>query len=367
MTGLVLVPAASASSVTNPTAALTQGGAPVTEVVAGSTGGLTIQFTSASALSNGDRVRITGPTGTIFGSGLDNPSLNTMTNLTDDPGSSSNVNSLSISDDGRSIELEVPNVSGSVDPGDTVRVRVAPNVSFITFGTEAGLNSFQISTNKDETPATTPSYPTEPAAPDTVYVLDGPQNTAFLQLFDLMTVGVADEYGNLIAGEDVSATVAPSGPSGTFPGGLTVAQVTTGPGGEATLPRITANGLIGIWNLALLGPDGISGSNEMYNRAYVDAADVSLSLTPASIPANGSSTTIATATVTDRYGNRVPDETVALSSSGGQEAGPVTDNGNGTYSGQLTSTTRAGGSTITATVGPVENELSGTATLTQTA
>ena len=78
--------------------------------------------------------------------------------------------------------------------------------------------------------------------------------------------------------------------------------------------------------------------------------NVSVTLQPDSIPADGVSTTTATATVTDAGGNQVPGEQVELASTDpGQQIGAVVDNGDGTYSAQITSSTTVGTATITAT------------------
>ena len=79
------------------------------------------------------------------------------------------------------------------------------------------------------------------------------------------------------------------------------------------------------------------------------AASVSVQVSPSSIPADGSSTSIVTATVTDQFGNPRPNDTVTFSPSA--QFGPVSNRGNGAYSATYTSTTTAGQVTITATDG----------------
>lgn len=98
------------------------------------------------------------------------------------------------------------------------------------------------------------------------------------------------------------------------------------------------------------------------------AADVSVSLTPPSIVANGRSVATATATVTDVNGYDIEDDEVAFSSSdAGEKIGVITDNGDGTYTAQITSSTSPGTATITAVDESADPEISGTAQLTQTA
>lgn len=93
------------------------------------------------------------------------------------------------------------------------------------------------------------------------------------------------------------------------------------------------------------------------------AASVAVQLSPTStIAANGTSTTNVIATVTDSEGDPVTGDTVSFSSSDpGNQFGAPTDDGDGTYTAAITSSTTAGAPTITATDGSA----SGRATLTQ--
>lgn len=93
-----------------------------------------------------------------------------------------------------------------------------------------------------------------------------------------------------------------------------------------------------------------------------EPASIDVALAPASIPANGTATSIASATVRDAGGAPVPGETVGFSSTdGGHGIGPVVDNGDGTYSALITGSTTIGQATITAASGA----FSGQALLTQ--
>ncbi len=94
---------------------------------------------------------------------------------------------------------------------------------------------------------------------------------------------------------------------------------------------------------------------------------VAVSLSPVSIPADGSSTTNATATVTDAAGHRLPGQAVRFSSTDlGERIGRAVSHGAGTYSATITSSTTAGAPTVTATDTTVRPNVSGRATLTQT-
>jgi Bacterial Ig-like domain (group 3)/Invasin, domain 3 len=79
------------------------------------------------------------------------------------------------------------------------------------------------------------------------------------------------------------------------------------------------------------------------------ATNMTLSLQPQSIIADGSSYTTATATVADAHGNPVPMDSVAFSSSDpGERVLQVANNGNGTYSALIRSSTTPGQATINA-------------------
>ena len=98
------------------------------------------------------------------------------------------------------------------------------------------------------------------------------------------------------------------------------------------------------------------------------AAAVGVKLAPSEILADGKSQTQATVDITDAEGAGIPEQEVKLSSSDpGQHLGKLTDNENGTYSATITSSTKPGTSTITATDLSASPELSGSATLTQLA
>ena len=99
----------------------------------------------------------------------------------------------------------------------------------------------------------------------------------------------------------------------------------------------------------------------------LNAKTVSVALSPTTITADGQATTTATATVTDN-GKPVPGEAVTIDSSdGGQTVGPVTDDGDGTYTATITSSETVGDATITATDTSDTSAPPGTATLTQVA
>jgi Invasin, domain 3 len=96
------------------------------------------------------------------------------------------------------------------------------------------------------------------------------------------------------------------------------------------------------------------------------ATDVEVLLSPASILADGIEASIATATVTDADEIPVVGDDIAFSSTDpDQQIDAVTDNGDGTYTAEVTSSTTAGESTIAATDTSTDPDVLGAATLTQ--
>ena len=95
------------------------------------------------------------------------------------------------------------------------------------------------------------------------------------------------------------------------------------------------------------------------------APGITVSLAPASIAANDRSTTVVTARIT-ASGAPLPGESLTLTSSDpGQAIGPVTDNGDGTYTATITASKAVGTATITATDTSVSPALSKTIQLKQ--
>jgi Bacterial Ig-like domain (group 3)/Invasin, domain 3 len=128
---------------------------------------------------------------------------------------------------------------------------------------------------------------------------------------------------------------------------------------------VPLSGRKGLWLCLLAGTISLwllAGTAE----AAGTGTAISVSLSPTTITANGTSTTSATATVTDSTGAGVAGDAVAFSSTdAGENVSGTTDQGDGTYTATITSSTTVGTPTITAT--DSTSMLSGTATLTQSA
>ena len=112
----------------------------------------------------------------------------------------------------------------------------------------------------------------------------------------------------------------------------------------------------------LTATDGSVTDDATLTQVPGPAASVDLKLDPASITADGNSHTTAKATVEDVNGNPITGDPVTLATDGGQGIAAVSDNSDGTYTADVTSTTTAGTSKLTATDGSVTD----VKTLTQT-
>jgi adhesin/invasin len=168
------------------------------------------------------------------------------------------------------------------------------------------------------------------------------------------TATVADANGNARSGDTVSFT---------SDGGQSIGSVTDNGDGtySATVTSTTKAG-----SYKITASDGSASGNATLTQTPGPATSVKVALKPASIVADGKSTAVATATVTDANANLRSGDKVSFLSDGGQHIGTTKDNGDGTYSASVTSTTRPGTYKITATDGSVTPAVSGSATLTQT-
>jgi adhesin/invasin len=226
---------------------------------------------------------------------------------------------------------------GSVSPGLSPGTYVAT----VTASTALGDNTI---TAQDLTPNAQPSGTallTQNAGPAAIVALALSPSTIVAdgQSQSVATATVTDNWGHPIAGENV--TILGSDPdqtvTGVAPGlvpGTYVATITSTTTIQTS--RITAT------------DTNTSISAEQTLTQAPDAANVSVALSQGSIIADGVSTSLGTATVTDEYGNPAPGDNVTFTSNGGQGIGTVTDNGDGTYTATITSTTTAGLATITA-------------------
>ena len=199
---------------------------------------------------------------------------------------------------------------------------------------------------KPEGPATGVSIHFSPAS----IVANGTSTTA-------ATATVTDASGTQVEGETV--TFSSSDPSEH------ISSVTDNGDGTYTV-TITSSTTVG--NATINATDtsaSVSGSATLA-QTHGPASSVSVSVSPNSIVADGSSTATATATVHDALGHPIPGDHVSFSSSDSKDGiGSVTDHGDGTYTATVTSSTHPGHATITATDTSVSPSVSGNAALSE--
>ena len=174
----------------------------------------------------------------------------------------------------------------------------------------------------------------------------------------LPSVLVTDAKGRPVPGASVTFAVASGG------GAVTGAPAVTNASGVATVGSWTLGTRAGADSLtascASLAPvtfhaTGVAGS--------ADAAESTLTGSTTTITANGTSTMTITVTVTDANGNPVDvggADVVIAAVSGADTVGPVTDNGNGTYTAVVTAPTVACSSTFVATLNGAQIDGGGT-------
>ncbi len=173
------------------------------------------------------------------------------------------------------------------------------------------------------------------------------------------TVEVADgTNGSPVPGEDVTLTS--SDPN------QVISSVTDEHNGEYTA-TITSSTTAGAATITAEDVSAGLQATTTLTSLPGPPASLSLLLSPTQIKANGTATTTATVTVLDAHGNQeiTGGEAIGLASTDPNQAiGPVTDNGNGTYSATITASTTPGVWTITATDSTEQPALSTTQTLT---
>ncbi len=145
------------------------------------------------------------------------------------------------------------------------------------------------------------------------------------------------------------ASVAPAA-TVTNANGIATTVVTAGPG----------------WGAKTVTANAVTASDTSTVVEYGSPSRAMITLSPALIPADGSSTSTATVTVTDSNDppDPIPTATVTVTTNGPSTVGPVTNNGNGTYAAPVTSSTTPSLETITATAARGSVQVTGSAQLT---
>jgi len=174
-------------------------------------------------------------------------------------------------------------------------------------------------------------------------------------------ITIVDQFDNRVEGQTV--TLSSSGADGTRP---SIGPVTERGNGiyEAT---ITASGKAADFTITAKSGD-LTADKTLSQKAGPAFRVQQVVLSPQSIIANGASKSTATAIVTDGFGNPISGDVVSFSSTDPAHVVSGTTPGAepGTYTAEITSSTRVGESTITATDSSVNPVISNSQVLTQT-
>ncbi len=171
------------------------------------------------------------------------------------------------------------------------------------------------------------------------------------------TATVKDAQGHLLPTETVTFTSSDTGDK---------FSATTNAGSGTYTATITSSTTVG--TPTITATDGTVSGTATLTQTAGSAATVQVAASPAVILANGTSTATVTATVEDAQGHLLTGQSVSFKSTdSGEFFGQVSDNGNGTYTVQVRSSTTVGSATITATDSTASPAISGQGTLGQAA
>jgi hypothetical protein len=171
------------------------------------------------------------------------------------------------------------------------------------------------------------------------------------------TATVKDAQAHLLPTETVTFTSSDTGDK---------VSATTNAGSGTYTATVTSSTTVG--TPTITATDGTVSGTATLTQTVGSAATVQIAVSPAVILANGTSTAAVTATVEDAQGHLLTGQSVGFKSTdSGEFFGQVSDNGNGTYSVQIRSSTTVGSATITATDSSVSPAVSGQGTLDQAA
>jgi Bacterial Ig-like domain (group 3)/Invasin, domain 3 len=171
------------------------------------------------------------------------------------------------------------------------------------------------------------------------------------------TATVKDAGGNLLPSSTVTFSSSDTGDK---------VSTTTNAGSGTYTATITSSTTVG--TPTITATDGTVSGTATLTQTVGSAATLTVAVSPVVILANGVSTAVATATVKDAQGHLLTGQDVSFKSTDPvQFFGQVSDNGNGTYSVQVRSSTTVGSATITATDSSVSPSVAGEGTLVQAA
>lgn len=212
------------------------------------------------------------------------------------------------------------------------------------------------------------SRPMDPDVTTTVAVLLSPSTIVADGISTTIATATVMSGGSPVMGDTVQFSSSDSGDDINGGPGPVDCASTTDANGQCTV-TITSSTTAGTPTITATDTSAVPTASGMTTLTQTPgpATSVVVGLSQTSIPANGSSQTKATATVTDANGNLVPGDTIAFGASPtGVGIGTVTNHHNGTYTATITSSKTAGTVAITATDSSVTPNVAGSANLTQT-
>lgn len=256
------------------------------------------------------------------------------------------------------VSVQVLDITGAAVPGETVVISTTdPAIPQQTATDPQNIGTYSATFSSSNTPgpvtftATDTSTPTVLPVKATLTQTPGPAAMMSLGLSQssvpvggtsvTATVTVTDGMGNGVSGESVTV----SGSSGFPPQtGTTNASGTY----TATLHSTTVPGPVTISAVDNTTPGVVPNpATQTLTQVPGPAKTISVAVNPTSIPADGTSTAVATASVTDFYGNPINNDNVVISSSDAVSA--TVPQGNGFYKATITSSNTPGTVSVTAT------------------
>lgn len=319
--------------------------------------GIEVALQTTNTISQGNSIYIEGPEGLEF--------IHPEVTFNSGGGNHTSFGP-TVFNGGRGVQVPIPSGAGTIPGGSTIEVFVGYFNNQVKVPATPGQVKFKVWSSADTEPRETSNAITttlgEPASLSGVNELNGTVGQALAAPEAKLT----DSRGNPISGQTISFEVPASGPGASFAGAATSSTGVTNASGVATpSAALTANGQAGTWQVALSGPNSTSGTITAHNGVGV-AKNISLQLTPPSLPADGSATAAARIVVQDEFGNTVLGDEVTIETGGGPAASTPALEPDEAFHSTLTASTTPGEYAITAKDVSVVPHLSVTSHLTQT-
>ena len=182
-----------------------------------------------------------------------------------------------------------------------------------------------------------------------------------------VVVTAQDAYANTVTGYTGAVHFSSNDPAAVLPGDYTFTGANAGSHTFTNAYTLLTTGARTVTATDTVSP-AVTGTSAFIAVTPGAASGVTSTIvaSPTSIQANGTSTSTLTVQLKDVTGNNLTagGNNVVLSATNGGAIGPITDNGNGTYTATLTSSTVAGVSSISGTVDAAPIAVGATVTFT---